>query len=375
MLRALVVVIAAVLFTTVHADAACMQFAAVKSWAGSIQITYDRTARTPYYLEHSYGSSSTTVNYEPSAIGVIAFNGYDETWRGKPSGTGHVADEQMHADGSPLSRPVKLEGGGSVLPDPPLGRFGPEQFWISSTKCAYGFYTSAAFHAVHSRDGATVAGTDVHVEAIPLPRSGALTGSRHFRLPNPTNFEGGDQFHIPCLLVEWCNRDAGPGNATVSWTFTPGTGASPHPTPASQPKCPKADAPGKLPIDRVRLDFEAALAASGHAVRLGDISATSTAGLSKITVRLDTSGHILPSSQCLDEGIANGSVPPGSQLGAIKLLLGAVQQVNGQTRVTVRIDDVATGAIERTGIGDAPGSSDASIQQAATSALQKLGVL
>lgn len=379
MARAFLFFAAAFVLMTASAHAACTQFARVKSWTGSIRITYDRTAQTPYYREHSYGSSSTTMHYTPSTIGVIAFNGYDETWIGKPVGTGHVVDEQMNADGSPLSRPVNLEGGGAVLADPPLGEFGPEQFWISSTKCHYGFYTSAAVNAMHSHDGAMVAGTDVHVESIPLPRAGALTGSRHFHLPNPTNYEGGDQFHIPCLLVEWCSRDSGSGNATVSWTFTPGAGAAPHPTPspknAPRPKCPKADAANGSPLDRVRLDFQAALAANGHPVPLGDISATSAGGLSKITVRLDAFGRILPSAQCVNEGIANGSVPPGSQSGALKLLLGAVQQLNGQTRVTLRIDDVATGAIERTGLGDAPGTGDGSIEQAAAGALQKLGPL
>ncbi len=377
MVRAFVATAAACVLTTVSAQAACTQFARVKAWTGSIQVTYDRTAQTPYYREHSYGGSSTTTHYSPSTIGVIAFNGYDETWMGKPSGTGHVLDEQLNADGSPLSRPVKLEGSGSVLRDPPLGQFGPEQFWINSTKCSYGFYTSAAVNATHSRDGAMVAGTDVHVESIPLPRSGSLTGSRHFHLPNPTNYEGGDQFHIPCLMVDWCSRDAGTGNATVSWAFTPGAGVAAHPTPspahAPRPKCPKADVPSGLPIDRLRLDFQAALAANGHPIPLGDISATSFGGLSKITIRLDAYGRILPSSRCVNEGIANGSVPPGSQPGALKLLFGAVQQFNGQTRVTVRIDDVATGAIERSGLGNAPGSSDGSIQQAAASALQKLG--
>lgn len=377
MIRAAAAALGVFLLTTAAAHAACTQFARVKTWTGSIQITYDRTAQTPYYREHSYGGSSTNARYLPSMIGVISFNGYDETWQAKPIGTGHLVDDLANADGSPLSRPVRLEGSGPVLADPPLGRFGPEQFWISSAKCQYGFYASAAINAVHSRDGPTVDGTDVHVEGIPLPRSGTLTGSRHFHLPNPTNYKGGDQFHIPCLLVEWCSRDSGAGNATVSWTFTAGPGAAPHPAPSpgtpARPKCPKSDNPTGSPLDRVRLDFQAALAANGHPVPLGDISAASGGGLAKITVRLDALGRILPSSQCINEGIANGSVPPGSQPGALKLLLGAVQQANGQTRVTVRIDDVATGAIERTGLGNASGTNDTSIEQAAAAALQKLG--
>ena len=316
-----------------------------------------------------------SVTYAPSIIGVIAFNGYDETWEGPRSGSGRVLDEQLNADGSPLpGRPVRVEGSGALLAEPPLGRFGPEQFWISSTKCTYGFYTSAAVSAMHSRDGAMVAGTDVHVEAIPLPASGKLSGTRQFHLPNASNNQGGDQFHFPCLLIDWCERDAGPGSATVTWTVAPSAAANVSPPPAaSRPKCPKADASSGSPGDRARADIAAALAASGHAVPLGDIVATISGGVTKLTVRLDAGGHILPGAQCIDEGIANGSVAPGSQAGAAKLLLVTIQQASAQTRVTSRIDDVATGTIESTGLGDAAGTSDGSIQAAAASALQNLG--
>lgn len=354
--------------------AACLQYAHVKAWTGSIQITYERTVRAPWALEHSSGGSTTTTHYMPSVMSVIALNGYDETWEGKPAGTAHILDDLSEND---ESRPVRLEGSGPVLADPPLGRFGPEQLWINSKKCVYGFYTSAAVNAVHSRDGATVDGIDAHVENVPLPRSGALTGSRHFHLPNATNYYGGDQFHIPCLLVEWCNREAGPGNATVSWSFAPGTGLAPHPTPSPKanprPKCPNADRSSGSPVDRVRADFAKALAATGHPVPLGDISSSYVGGLRKITVRLDAYGRSLPSQACIEEGVANGSVPPGSQFGARTMLYGAVQQAGGQTRVTVRIVSVSSGVVENSALGDASGTGDASIQQGATRAIQKLG--
>lgn len=362
------------LFAVAFLLAACTQFAHVQSWTGSIAVTYDRTAHTPYAVEHSFGNSSTATHYTPSIMSAIAFDGYDETWEGKPSGTAHIEDDLDESG----ERPVRLEGGGPVLADPPLGKFGPEQFWINSQKCVYGFYSSAAVNAVHSHDGPMVDGIDVHVENVPLPRSGVLRGTRHFHVPNPTNYYGGDQFHIPCLLVEWCSRDAGPGNATVTWSFTPGSGVGPHPTPSPKqnprPKCPNADRSTGSRVDRLRLDFEHALAANGHPVPLGDIEASGGA-LAKITVRLDAFDRPLPSQQCIDEGIANGSVAPGSQFGAHKMLVGAVQQASDQTRVTVRIVDVATGAIGSTALANAAGMTDASIQQAATAALQKVGPL
>jgi hypothetical protein len=376
MVRTLGVIVAALLaITAATAEAACTHYARVTAWTGTIAVSYDRSARTPNYLEHSSGGSNLIVDYTPSFMSAISLNGYDETWIGHRSGNGRLIDEQMNADGSPLSRPVRLEGSGAVLADPPLGRFGPEQLWISSTKCAYAFYTSSAINATHSRDGATVAGTDVHVEGIPLPASGALTSSRRFHLPNATNYEGGDQFHFPCLLVDWCNRDAGTGTGTVTWTFSPAGARAPSPKPPQRPRCPNADAAGSAPGDPLRRDFQIAFSASGHAVPLGDISAAKIAGVSRITVRLAANGSILPSSQCIDEGIANGSVRTGSQPGAQKLLIATVQQANGQTRVTVRINDVATGVIDRSGLGDASGTNDASIRQAAAQALQQLGPL
>ncbi len=356
--------------------AACSQFAGVKSWVGTITVTYDRTAHTPYYIEHSYGDSAETVRYAPSVIGSIAFNGYDETWQGKSSGTGNLVATQTNADGSELSHPVRLEGSGPLVADPPLGEFGPEQFWINSAKCLYGFYTSAAIHAMHSRDGAMVAGSSVHVEALPLPRSGALRGSKHFHLPN-RNYYGGDQFHIPCLMIDWCSRDAGTGDATVTWIFTPGSGVAPYPTPSMkpvvQPHCPKADSNSGSRIDRIRADLAKALAARGYAVSLSDISAKNSGGLVQVIVRLDSFGRILPSDQCISEGIANGSVPPHSLSGAWRMVLGAVQQTASQTRVTVHTVDVATGVIRSSGLGDASGTGDAAVQQAATSAFTQLG--
>lgn len=328
--------------------AACLQFAHVKAWVGSIHITYDRTVHASWALEHSYGSSDTTTHYTPSFMSFISFNGYDETWQGKPGGAAHIVDDLSETT---ESRPVRLEGSGPVLADPPLGKFAPDQFWINSV---YALYSSAAVNAVNSRDGGTVDGINVHVENIPLPHSGTLSGSRHFHVPNPRNYRGGDQFHIPCLLIEWCSRDAGPGKATVSWTFTPGPGVAPHVTPSPKanprPKCPNADGGSGARSDRLRIDFEKALVANGHPVSLGDIAAS-------------VSGA----------GIANGNVPAGSQFVAQKMLLGVAQQAGGQTRVTVRIVDVQTGVVERSALADVNGTTYASIQQAAAAALQKLG--
>jgi hypothetical protein len=121
------------------------------------------------------------------------------------------------------------------------------------------------------------------------------------------------------------------------------------------------------------VDFQEALVGSGHPVVLGDIASNDAGALARVTVRLDAFGRPLPSQQCIDEGIANGSVPPGSQYGAQKLLLGALQQTGGKSRITVRIVDVATGNVESSALANANGTSDAAIRQAATAAIQKLG--
>jgi hypothetical protein len=188
---------------------ACGRFNAVPSWSGAISITFKRSATTPNYTESSSGSMSYRVNvaHPPLSIGL---NGYDQTWVGSPAGSGQFRVQVTNADGSALSRPVTLDGTGALLTHPPLGKFGPEQFWINSSKCVYAVYTSAALQARHSRDGPLIDGVAVHVEAIPLPATGnVMAGSKAFVLPNAGNYSGGDQFFYPCVLVDWCNRGSG----------------------------------------------------------------------------------------------------------------------------------------------------------------------
>lgn len=351
--------------------AACEQYAHIKRWTGTFSITFDRVARRSDDEEHASGSASYTTHYSaPPFDAAVSFNGYTQKWYGKPSGSAYFVDEVTRLDGSQLSRPDRLEGSGALLADPPIGRFGPEQFWINPEKCLYAFYTSAAVHAVHTYESPSIDGTDVHVEAIAIPR-GAHTwsGSRQFTLPNPSNYYGGDQFHIPCRLIDYCSRNAGPGSATISWSFVPeGVPATPKPI-----ECPGADMNSPSAMNRLRTDFEKALVATGHAAALRDIAAGFSSGLRKVTVRLASNGEVLPSDACIAEAESNGSAKPGSLQGAHHLLIGAVQVSGMQTRVTVRTIDVATGAILSSALGDATGNGDAAIASAAATALAHLG--
>lgn len=356
------------------AAASCGRFHAIASWTGSIHVTFSREAHTPYYIERLQGSASYGNRLDPNPL-PVTFNGYSWTWIGHAAGTETFTDEVVNADGSPLHRPDRTTGEGAILVDPPIGEFGPEQFWINPDKCLYAFYTSAAVNATHTYEAGSVQGIDVHVEGLALPASGyTLSGSRTYALPH-RNYYGGDQFHVPCRLIDWCNRSAGPGSATISWTFSP-THAVPHPRPTPTPhplRCPKADHAGSGAMDRLRLDFQAAFASRGFTVPLHSIDAA--AGTPpRVRVRLGGLDDVLPGSACLNEAIANGSAGPHSQAGAVTMLTAAVQQAAGQTRVTIRQVDVASGQILKTGLGDAAGTSDASVIQAASAAIGALGV-
>lgn len=359
---------------TSNAAASCARFHGVASWSGTFHVTFSREAHTPYYIERLQGTASYTSHVEPNPL-PVTFGGYSWTWVGHAAGTESFTDEVVNADGSPLSRPDRTTGEGAILADPPIGEFGPEQFWINPDKCLYAFYTSAAVHATHTYESGSVQGIDVHVEGLSLPASGfALSGSKTYALPH-RNYYGGDQFHVPCRLVDWCDRSAGPGSATISWTFTP-TRAVPHPRPTPTPhplSCPKADRAGNSRMDRLRLDFQAAFASRGFTVPLHSIDAT-PGTLPRVQVRLGGLDNVLPGNACLNEAIANGSAAPHSQAGAVSLLVAAVQQAAGQTRVTIRQVDVATGQILKSGLGDAAGTSDASVIQAASTAINALGV-
>lgn len=359
------------------AAGACNRFDNVPSWTGTMSITFSRSATTPNYVESSSGSMSyhVTVARPPLAIG---FNGYDQTWVGTPQGSGNFHVQVTNVDGSALRKPLALDGSGAVLARPPLGKFGPEQFWINTEKCVYAIYTSAALQTRHSYESPRIDGVAVHAETIPLPSSGnVLAGSRSFVLPNRNNYSGGDQFFYPCVLVDWCNRGSGTGS--LSWSFAPaGSAGGGTPTaPANGAiRCPKWDTPSNAGPARLRNDLTAAFKSHGDAVTYRDVSVTGsiTAGTAKIEVRLGAGTHALPSLECVDEAIANGSAGPQSQAGAQHLLLGAIQQANGATRVTLRVVDVTTGQILNSGLGDSPGTGDAAVTSAAGAALGKLNV-
>lgn len=83
-------------------------------------------------------------------------------------------------------------------------------------------------------------------------------------------------------------------------------------------------------------------------------------------------GHVpLPNRACLQERIDTGEIEEGTLIGAEHLLVGAVQESGGTTRVTVRTVDAATGEVVATGRGDA-GGPDA-IGSAMRQAIAQLG--
>jgi hypothetical protein len=91
----------------------------------------------------------------------------------------------------------------------------------------------------------------------------------------------------------------------------------------------------------------------------------------EFNVRLGRGHEPLPNRACLEEHIKAGDVDEGALAGAKHLLVGGVQEVDGQTRVTVRTVDVATGEVVATGKADASGPD--AVGSAMRQAIAQLG--
>ena len=96
--------------------------------------------------------------------------------------------------------------------------------------------------------------------------------------------------------------------------------------------------------------------------------------LTHFFVRIGHNNNALPSMECLEQGIAAGQVSAGSLEGAKSMLIGTVQTVGNQTRVYVRVVDVATGVITDSGAGTATGTNASAVQQATDQALSNAGL-
>lgn len=116
--------------------------------------------------------------------------------------------------------------------------------------------------------------------------------------------------------------------------------------------------------------FEGAVA-RGMGVGLDQVSVTQDGGLEKIFSRT-RGGCALPDSECLSEAIGQGTVPAGSLQAADYIIVGAIQQAGGTTRVTLRAVNVETGEIVAVGMADAAGTGPAAVQQATSAAMKSL---
>jgi hypothetical protein len=145
-------------------------------------------------------------------------------------------------------------------------------------------------------------------------------------------------------------------------------GQSGRPSPDSGAACDARDTSGT----GLGSDVAAAMSQNGDRTDLTSVTLRNEGGIISISQRLD--GHMcsLPSGTCLDQMIASGGVAPGTLKGAEYTLAGAVQQINGRTRVTLRIVDVETGVIVATGLGDADGTDGAAVTRATDAAMKQL---
>jgi uncharacterized protein (DUF39 family) len=67
-------------------------------------------------------------------------------------------------------------------------------------------------------------------------------------------------------------------------------------------------------------------------------------------------------------------ITEGSLEGAEYLIIGAILESEGMTRVTMRVIDVETGVVLQGGVGTVQGTGTEAISQAAAIALNQLGL-
>jgi hypothetical protein len=102
-----------------------------------------------------------------------------------------------------------------------------------------------------------------------------------------------------------------------------------------------------------------------------DVVAIRESSIDGFNVRLGPDHRPLPNRACLEERIKAGDIGDGALKAATQMLVGGVQESGGQTRVTVRITDVATGTVVATGRADASGPD--ALASAAQQAIAQLG--
>jgi len=168
-----------------------------------------------------------------------------------------------------------------------------------------------------------------------------------------------------------------PAQPSGPLTFNPaGTVAVPGDT--SRQRLAQSGRCEPQPVDssrssKLQRSIAAALSSYGLLVSPDDVQVDNKyPELPFFAVRLSADNRPLPTHACVEQQIANGKVPPGSLEGAHKFLLGSLQQTDNQTRVNSRIDDVETGKVLATGKGDAAGTDQKAIDQAADKSIENL---
>lgn len=125
----------------------------------------------------------------------------------------------------------------------------------------------------------------------------------------------------------------------------------------AQPHCAGQDTP----------DGFGSAVSNGMGVGLGDVSVSEGGSMPTIAVRT-RGGCPLPNMACISQSVVAGTVPPGSVQGADYMILGSIEQVNGETRVFLRAVNVETGVVVDAGMGDANGTGADAVQQATAAA-------
>ncbi len=200
---------------------------------------------------------------------------------------------------------------------------------------------------------------------------GDLSPTRESAFTNP--FSG----NVPVSFLDGPVPPVG-AQPTTPVTFNPGTtvavpGETGRQRLAQSGRCLPPLVASSSRSSKLQESIADALSSHGHLTHPDDVQIDTRYGhLTRFVVRMSRDNGPLPTLACLQNQVANGNVPPGSIQGANKLLLGSVQQVGNQVRVTTRIVDVETGTILATGEGNAAGTDQNAIDQAADSSIKNL---
>ncbi|MBC8069793.1 MAG: hypothetical protein IAG13_15760 [Deltaproteobacteria bacterium] len=201
-----------------HCTSRCAELALAEEFSGTIELSYSRDSHGPLGSGELDGQASYTSRLASFPVGV---DGYSETWLGTPTGTGGF--DYVVRDSETSAVVFTWSGHGSIVENPPVGRYTGEILRIDPLLCEYEFETSAVVSALDSDGNAEPSGLGLAIGDIAIDTAKmTMTGSRSLPLPQP-QFAGihGTNVDLPAQSFEHDASTITSGNLDVTWNFVP----------------------------------------------------------------------------------------------------------------------------------------------------------